>query len=1077
MRKKFLPISLLLTIIILAQTNFAVNANGGSGKYVPRTAGEATAQAFMKSIRANQETGLIDPAWLVSSKESQLRNENGLNWTSLGPDNYGSLTRGIIYDNQDATNRTLYIGTMGGGVFKSVNGGITWKTEGQNLMVSCMAQTEDGKVFIGTGDGRGAHNHNGLAELNYETSFGGSGLYVLGSNEPIEGTEDWQFVNDLATFGNIVYAATNKGLYRYEDNTFKALVDTVAVYGVELCANGDVLAVVDKDVYLFNGADNAEPVLMTTGEENMLPKDDNYKIIATSPSDDNYMYVSYLTKTYGTGNIYMTSDHGKTWQVAYATTQMHDIYGSRGLLDNGIAVYPNNPRKLLIGGLNLWVMNDELGEGIFRIECISDGSGFQISQSGGNFFYNYQYVHTGIQAITFNPNNVNEFFIGTEGGVFKGSYTNNSYIYEGANRYFETAENHTSVARMFNVAMSGEESRILGGSLDHGTINIYGEKDVNNESTGSAIFPNDIASTDAAATYGAFDFTKAGGPCAISTIDPNVVFVTATGKLSVGTPLLRSERAGADYDKENFSYSATENTSFVKNANAFRTPIALFENYNDQKSIDSVKYFAKRDFIYIIDTINDNDGTTTIDTIIPVITDVRSANGAEGGYPFEYIFPDTWTETLKHGDTIMKAGDSIMIKDIISSTFLAAVEGKVLMTRQALQISKKINWWTIAKVSGIPSALTISADGDVAYVGTLAGKLYRISGISNSVNKDYAEGIPAQLEPRTEVYDTTVKEITKYDTIWYKIPVYDTTFANDTAWINDSIIDINEIITYDTTFKTRIVYDTVAPAVPSIVETKEINDSIFNGQAITSVAIDPNNSNEVIVTLGNYGNENYVFHSTDGTIFSAVELPVNVPAYSSLIIKNAGEKAKYMIGTEKGLYTSKDLSTWTLDKNIQDVPVMEIKQQVLENHDPKYVYLIDEVGDTTAIEYPAIKNQDIVYIATYGRGLYRCNDYVKTDGENVNIIENTSAVKTMELSIYPNPVASEATISFNMNETANVTYQIFDLAGRMVQNVTLGTYTQGTHTANFNVDGLTAGTYIVKLQAGTVSNVSKILVY
>ena len=92
-------------------------------------------------------------------------------------------------------------------------------------------------------------------------------------------------------------------------------------------------------------------------------------------------------------------------------------------------------------------------------------------------------------------------------------------------------------------------------------------------------------------------------------------------------------------------------------------------------------------------------------------------------------------------------------------------------------------------------------------------------------------------------------------------------------------------------------------------------------------------------------------------------------------------------------------------------------------------------------------------------------------------MENTSAAKTMELSIYPNPVVGEATISFNMNETANVTYQIFDLAGRMVQNATLGTYTQGTHTANFNVDGLTAGTYIVKLQAGTVSNISKILVY
>ena len=138
MKKRFLPISLLLTIIILAQTSFVVNANSDSGKYNPRSVMQPTAQSFMKSIRANQETGLIDPAWLLEATKGSQSRDGELNWTSLGPDNYGSLTRGIIYDNQDATNKTLYIGTMGGGIFKSENGGITWKTVSTHLMVSCM---------------------------------------------------------------------------------------------------------------------------------------------------------------------------------------------------------------------------------------------------------------------------------------------------------------------------------------------------------------------------------------------------------------------------------------------------------------------------------------------------------------------------------------------------------------------------------------------------------------------------------------------------------------------------------------------------------------------------------------------------------------------------------------------------------------------------------------------------------------------------------------------------------------------------------------------------------------------------
>jgi hypothetical protein len=87
---------------------------------------------------------------------------------------------------------------------------------------------------------------------------------------------------------------------------------------------------------------------------------------------------------------------------------------------------------------------------------------------------------------------------------------------------------------------------------------------------------------------------------------------------------------------------------------------------------------------------------------------------------------------------------------------------------------------------------------------------------------------------------------------------------------------------------------------------------------------------------------------------------------------------------------------------------------LLENHDPKVIYLIDEVGDTTYVEYPSISNNGIVYIATYGRGLYKCEDFVQKTGESIE--ENTSFVSSLEMSIYPNPVVNEATISFNINE-------------------------------------------------------------
>ena len=226
MKRRFLPISLLLTVIVLTQTSFMANAHGDSGKYSPRNTMQATVQSFMKSIRANQKTGLIDPAWFVENSSAAQRELNP-DWISLGPDNYGSFTRAIVFDKKDATNKTIYIGTMGGGVFKSVNGGITWKSVSENMMVSSMAQTEDGTIYVGTGDGRNVQKQNGLSDLGYSTSFNGEGIFKSTANgfAKINSTSEWYFVNELTAFGNTVYAATTDGLFMTTDGENWTSVD------------------------------------------------------------------------------------------------------------------------------------------------------------------------------------------------------------------------------------------------------------------------------------------------------------------------------------------------------------------------------------------------------------------------------------------------------------------------------------------------------------------------------------------------------------------------------------------------------------------------------------------------------------------------------------------------------------------------------------------------------------------------------------------------------------------------------------------------------------------------------------
>lgn len=976
MKRRFLPISLLLTIIILAQTSFVVNANGDSGKYAPRSGSEPTAQSFFKSIRANQETGLIDPAWLIQGKDvSQTRSED-LNWTSLGPDNYGTLTRGIVYDKNDASGNTVIIGTMGGGLFKSVNGGITWRSIGNhNLMVSTMVQAEDGTIYIGTGENRSAYNYNGLSTLNYEQSFVGNGIYRLVDEkiEAIESTSNWAFVNEIAVFGNKIYAATNEGLKISADNgaTWTTLLEGVA-YNVEVNPNGKVFSLVDNNIYM---SEDENFVVITNGEENKLPATETFKIIAASPSDANFVYVAYLSATYGTGTIYMTIDGGENWVVAHEATPIYEIFGTRGLIDHAMTVYPTDPRKVLIGGSNLWVLRDIYGDGVFRLEQISLNVGPQII--GG--IYNYSYIHQGIQNIVFKPGDNNNFYVGSEGGISKGSYNStDGYVFEGANRYFIDAENHTSATRMFSVAFSGSEDMVLGGSLDHGSINVFGQDNTNNVSTGNAIFPNDISTTDAYATYGYFTNDMAAGPCAISTINKDIMFVTTTGAYAggAGTPLFRTQSAGYDYDKDNFSYSVTDSEAYISNEDAFRTPIALFENFNDTKAVETTKFVAR----------------TQSYPAGSVVT-FRSANGE---YPIQY----TLTSDLAKGD-------SIEIQDNISTTFLVATKSGLMMTRDALKFDKVADWWNVGAVAAIPNALTISADGNVAYVGTISGQLYKATGL--------ADAVTAEL------------------------------FAGDSL-------------------------------TPSVVTYEEIDGTAFNGQAITSIAIDPSNVNNVVVTLGNYGNSNYVMYSTNGgQSFNPIQgnLPL-APVYSSLIEKETGV---VFVGTENGLYYTENMSTWTKDGVVSNIPVMDIKQQ-LQSHEieTQYVYLIGEQNDTTdIIVYPGVENEGMIYVATYGRGLYRCDNY-QVEGNEISVNE-IETVEELEMSIYPNPVFDNAYITFNLEETANVSYQVYDLSGRLISNNVLGNYGQGEHQVQMNVDGFASGTYLIKVQAGAASKTSKILVY
>lgn len=981
MKKRFLPFSLLLVIMILGQS-ITIADNGGH--YVPRKQGTPTAERFMSELRANQHTGLIDPALMLKATQSVTKAgpyspEEPLYWLSMGPDNMGGQTTAILYDNRKnpntgGPNGVVFIGSKGGGVYKSYNYGITWHQVGnKDLMVSCLAQDAEGNIYVGTGDGNNAVAYNGLDQQGYDNSFVGGGIYMIDANDAVmqlastapaanDDTEGWAFVNDLTMVGNVIVAATNGGLMVSNDKGqtwLKVLEDKCD----EVKTTSDNTLVVSAEGKIYIGAVNdlvchsASSAQYQGDSIIAIPTAAGLLDIATAPSDANTIYASSINSQGVHESIYVSFDKGATWEVVLPKTTAtfgHNVYGGYGLYNHGIVVDPRSNGILYVLGYNLWKLQRPLsGEGFYICEQLTNGTNTTLYES--------TYLHVGLHAMTFNPNNFSECYIGTDGGVYKAAMKSTGFSTSNCNRNYITT-------RMFSVGVSGKVSRILAAGLDHGTVLIQGNPDVNTMGYGEWINPG-------GQLYGMFDESAQAGSCAISTINSNTIFVSyANG----GSPTIsRSDKAGADWVSINFLDSLSISSS------SFRLPMALYEDYDDENSIDYVWF------------------KNTTESSISAGTTIQCMSN--NNYPFGYRLTSN-----------LASGDSIAVQDPISARLYVAFTDAVYVTRMPLQFDISPSWYCIANKTnstpnvfkGEPLSFGISADGDNLWVGTKAGKLYRLSNLNTVV--DYASGTITD-----EHFQVTTTEI--------ELPT--------------------------------------------------------SGQCITSIAVDPCDANKVVVTLGNYGNNDYVLYSVNGMADAPVfvskqaNLP-KMPIYSSVIDMSTGD---VILGTEKGIYRTKNIgvANWVADsENLGEVPVMELKQQLLSQED-RYVVLISP-EDTIVNVYPGVHNTGIIYAATYGKGMYRCENYKLNSGDDV---PELPVAKETSVSIYPNPVHSHAKVSFEVVGKESVNYQVFDLMGRMVMNQNLGRMAEGSYEITVNTSDLSSGSYILRLNQGGRSSNVKFLVY
>ena len=968
----------------------AVIADQG-GHYVPRTQPTMNAESFMGSLRANQNTGLIDPADMFKAMQAPVTKDGAnepLYWINMGPDNMGGQTTAVLYDNGS---NAVYIGSKGGGVYKTYNFGVTWHQVGNlDLMVSALAQGENGIIYVGTGDGGDNINHNGLADMKYENSFVGTGIYTIDARhndamaQLVAPTEDeWLYINDLAVVGNTLLAATPEGLKYSTDNGENW---QVAVEGnadeVKVGSGNIIVASVGGQIYIGNDIANLVCHSGTGAQmqgDTLLPKAAGLADVAIAPKNDSIIYISCIDDEGKHSGVFVTRDKGATWTkiLPAVTADMgHDIYGDAGLYNHGITVDPANDGVLYVTGYKLWSLTRPAnGEGYYQCLCLTSNT--TISSPA--------YIHVGLHTMVFNPKNDNEYYIGTDGGIYKGD---RDFMFFNCNRQYVTA-------RMFNVAFSGKTTRIMAAGLDHGTVLIEGAENTNTPGSGTWINPTGD-------NMGTWSESSSAGPCAFSMINHNTIFATYKAN-DGGNPVIdRSYSAGADWVSTNFTSSVTINTTL------FRLPILLYEDFDADWSNATVWYH------------NDTEETQSAGDEVECMSNCD--------YPFTVVLPSD-----------VPAGDSVEVHDPIGAKLFFTYKENLYMTLTPLDFAVETQWIKIAgkvKASvtnahpeaaaysytgGAPISMAISADGDNLFVGLDNGKMYHL----NNLN--------------TVVDDTTG--------VYYLS--------------GDSLNPYTQVVT-----KSFYLYNDPND------ETTKVT------QCITSISVNPRHPERVLVTCGNYGNENYVFYSNNALAENPTFVPVQgnlpkMPVYSSVIEMTTGD---VIIGTERGIYRTKNINAanveWVADSYmLGEVPVMDLKQQLLEQEDKE---IINESQDGIFVtEFPGVHNTGIIYAATYGKGVFRCENYKKTA---LGVPETPAIVET-SVSLYPNPVQSVATVSFNAAENAEVSYQVFDLAGRMVMSQRIGRVAEGAHEFSISTENLSTGSYILRLNQGGTSSCVKFLVY
>ncbi len=404
------------------------------------------------------------PAFAETEKDSRPGlNEDtfkGLEWRGIGPALMSGRIADIAIDPADRS--TWYIAVGSGGVWKTTNRGITWAPVFDDQGAYSIGTVEvdpsnHNTVWVGTGENVSGR-HVGYGDGVYRSPDGG----LTWKNMGLKASEHIGMIAIDPGDSNIVYVAAqgplwsaggDRGLYKTVDGgeTWQLILSGGTYTGVNEVhldpRDPDILIAVKHQrlrnvAALMNGGPESGIFKSTDGGETWreltkgLPEEDMGKIgISISPVDPDVVYAT-IELGGRTGGFWRSEDGGESWEK-------RSDYLSGGTGPHYYQEIFASPHRL---------------DRIYQMDA-----DLHISEDGGKTFLPqpYGYKHGDHHAMAFDPDDPDYLMFGTDGGLYE------SYDLGETWRFFA----NLPVTQFYKVAVDYDEPfyHVYGGTQDNST--------------------------------------------------------------------------------------------------------------------------------------------------------------------------------------------------------------------------------------------------------------------------------------------------------------------------------------------------------------------------------------------------------------------------------------------------------------------------------------------------------------------------------------------------------------------------------------------------------------------------------